>query len=465
MNNLLKAMGFWIWGLIAIALSVSMVSVSYKLVSLYRAHDATADAISSTAPASPAFTGISSSREKAPSAVPLDAQGLRPAQVSRAIGGEMRAAQKAMDGLQWSEALKDLDAAAAQAPHSAYDLKTIDEFRGIAYVRLNNLKAAQAAYEAAVSTGAYKAEELAKVFRLLFQLAATNKDAARAIDYGKQALDAGLMQPNDLLVMSQLYYQQKDCRNSAVWGDQAIAAFKQAGEAPKEVLYQLKLQCAGDGNDTDGMKAALYALIRLTHKTSYWNNLLRLERQDERDDRNTLMIYRVMYDTRSMNADTDYIEMAQLLGDAGLAGEAVAVLQRAIFSEIVKEEHKERTMRLLAALQTRADVDMNGLPALAAETRGNPLPQRELTLGETYFGAGDYRNAIYALGLSTMTNQLTRPEEAFVYLGRAFMARNQPGDAKEAFGELRKIPNINLRVLKLWDLYADTIPAVASASL
>jgi tetratricopeptide (TPR) repeat protein len=464
MNYLLKAMGFWIWGLIAIALSVSMVSVSYKLLSLYRAHDAKADTVASGAPTSPAFAGVLRSTDKAPRAVPVDAQGLHPEQISRAISGEIRAAQKALYSMQWSEALKDLDAASAKSPRSAYDLKTIDEFRGIAYVRLNNLKAAQAAYEAAVSTGAYKAEELVKIFRLLFQLAATNKDA-QAIEYGKQALDAGAMQPNDLLIMSQLYYQQKDCKNSGAWGDRAIAAFKQAGEAPKEVLYQLKLQCAGNGNDTDGMKAALYALIRLTHKTSYWNNLLRLERQDERDDRNTLMIYRIMYDTRSMDADTDYIEMAQLLGDAGLPGEAAAVLQRAVFLKIVKDEHKERTMRLLEALQTRADADINGLPALAAETRGNPLPQRELTLGETYFGAGDYRNAINALGLSTMANQLTRPEESYVYLGRAYMAQNQPGDAKEAFGELRKIPNINPRVLKLWDLYADTIPAAAAASL
>ena len=34
------------------------------------------------------------------------------------------------------------------------------------------------------------------------------------------------------------------------------------------------------------------------------------------------MIYRIMYDTQAMNADTDYIEMAQLLGDAALPGEA-----------------------------------------------------------------------------------------------------------------------------------------------
>ena len=58
--------------------------------------------------------------------------------------------------------------------------------------------------------------------------------------------------------------------------------------------------------------------MRLTNKTSYWSSLIRLERQEERDDRNTLMIYRVMFDTQSMKADSDYIEMAQLLGDAAL---------------------------------------------------------------------------------------------------------------------------------------------------
>ena len=56
----------------------------------------------------------------------------------------------------------------------------------------------------------------------------------------------------------------------------------------------------------------------------------RIERQDEREDRNTLMIYRIMYNTNSMSADTDYIEMAQLLGDAALPGEAAAVLDKAM---------------------------------------------------------------------------------------------------------------------------------------
>jgi hypothetical protein len=378
-------------------------------------------------------------------------------ELSRVIAKEMTAAQKAMAASQWSEALKNLEAAETKSPLSTYDKKTIAEFKGICYVRLNNLKSAQTAYEQALATGGYTADELPKTYRLLFQLAANNKQETKAIEYGKQAAEAGSATDEDLLIMAQLYYQQKDCKTSAVWGDKAVAAFKKAGQPPKEVLYQIKLQCANDANDTNGMKASLYDLIRLTNKTSYWNNLIRLERQDERDDNNTRMIYRLMFDTNSMNADTDYIEMAQLLGDAGLPGEAQAVLEKAMSSGILKDEHKERTTRLLNALKTRADADKKGLPALDAEAAKNPAGQLDVKLGEVYFGAGDYQNAATAISRGIGKGQVKQMDEAYVYLGRAQVALKNNAEAKKAFEKLKSVPNISARVLKLWELYSDKL--------
>ena len=378
-------------------------------------------------------------------------------EISRVIAKEITAAQKAMQAQQWSEALKNLEAAETKSPLTTYDKKTIYEFKGISYVRLNNLKAGQTAYEAAVATGGYAADELPKIYRLLFQLAATNQQNAKAIEYGKQAADAGTANDNDLLIMAQLYYTQKDCKNSAVWGDKAIAAFKKAGEQPKEVLYQLKLQCASDANETPAMVSALYDLVRLTNKPSYWNNLIRLERQDERDDHNLLMIYRVMYDTNSMQADTDYIEMAQLLGDAGLPGEAQTVLEKAMSSGVLKDDHKERTTRLLNAMKTRADADKKGLPALDAEAAKNPAGQLDMKLGEVYFGAGDYQGASTAISRGIGKGQIKQMDEAYVYLGRSQAALKNFPEAKKAFVGLKSLPNYSPRVLKLWELYADKL--------
>jgi tetratricopeptide (TPR) repeat protein len=379
-------------------------------------------------------------------------------ELSRVIAKEMTAAQKAMQAQQWSEGLKNLEAAETKSPLTAYDKLKINEFKANCYVRLNNLKAAQTAYEAALATGAFPADELPKTYRVLFQLAANNQQSTKAIEYGKQMSDAGAATDNDLLIMAQLYYQQKDCKNSGVWGDKAIAAFKKAGEQPKEVLYQLKLQCASDANETPAMIASLYDLVRLTNKTSYWNNLIRLERQDERDDHNLLMIYRVMYDTNSMQADTDYMEMAQLLGDAALPGEAQMVLEKLMSTAgVLKDEHKERTTRLLNAMKTRADADKKGLPALDAEAAKNPAGQLDVKLGEVYYGAGDYQGASTAINRGLGKKQIKQEDEAYVYLGRAQTALKNYPEAKKAFVGLKGVTNMSPRVLKLWELYADKL--------
>lgn len=388
-------------------------------------------------------------------------------EISRSIAKEMAEAQKDIQKSSWADALKNLDAAEAKGAGALtpFDKKTIAEFRAFAYVKTQNYKGAQQAYEAQIASGALTAEESAKVTKVLFQLAAQNQNYPKAIEYGKQMADNGSANVSDLTIMAQLYYQQKDCKNSAVWSDKAAAAAKKAGETPKENVYLFKLQCASDSQDNPGMAAALVDLIKITNKTSYWNNLIRIERQDERDDHNLLMIYRVMYDTNSMNAGSDYVEMAQLLGDNALPGEAQAVLEKGLSSGAIKEESKERTNRLLNSMKTRADTDKKGLPQFDAEATKAAAGELDVKLGEVYFGTGDYQNAVTAINRGIGKGQIKHLDEAYVYLGRAQVALKNNADAKKALSGLKNAPNISPRVLKLWDLYADKLgtPYVATA--
>jgi tetratricopeptide (TPR) repeat protein len=378
-------------------------------------------------------------------------------QISRVIAKEMTAAQKAMQASQWAEAIKNLEAAETKSGLNAFDKKTIYDFKAFAFIKLNNLKDAQKAYEEAIATGAYSPEDLAKTTRILFKVTASTQQNAKAIEYGKQVADSGQATPDDLGILAQLYYLQKDCKNSGVWADKAIAASRKAGEAPKENLFQFKLQCASDAGDTPGMAAALVDLIRLTNKTNYWNTLLRIERQDERDDHNTLMLYRVMYDTNAMTAGSDYIEMAQLLGDAALPAEAQTVLEKAMGAGLINDQQKERTTRLLNSFKTRAEADKKGLSQLDSEASKNPAGELDVKLGEVYYGFGDFPNAITALNRGIQKGQVKHQDEGFVYLGRSQVAQKSFADAKKAFGGLKGVPNISPRVLKLWELYAETV--------
>jgi hypothetical protein len=376
-------------------------------------------------------------------------------QISRSIAKEMQAVQKAQQANQWADALKNLEAAEAHSGLTPFDLKTIYYYKGFANVKLNQLKAAQAAFEKAIATGAATSEEVSGITRTLFSIAASTQQYAKAVEYGKTISDAGGANVTDLSIIAQSYYLLKDCNNSVVWSDKAIAAARKAGEAPKESVYQFKLQCAFDGGDTPKTIAVLEDLVRLTGKTTYWNSLLRLQRQDEKEDRNLLMIYRIMYNTNSMNAASDYMEMAQLLGDAALPGEAQVVLEKAVSSGLIKDDQKDRTNRLLNAMKTRADVDRKGLPKFDAEASKNPAGELDVKLGEVYYGFGDYPNALTALTRGFMKGQIKHLDEAYVYLGLTQGALKNSAEARKALLALKTVPNMSPRIIKLWALYAD----------
>lgn len=379
-------------------------------------------------------------------------------QISRVIAKEMTAAQKALQASQWQEALKNLDAAEQKSGLTPFDKKTIYDFKGFANVRLNRLKEAEQNYEQALATGQYSAEDAAKTTRMLFRLSAGNQQYAKALDYGKQVADAGGANTDDLAVMSQIYYLQKDCKNSSAWADKAIAAAHKAGEAPKENLFQFKLQCASDAGDNAAMASVLVDLIKLTNKTNYWNTLLRIERQDERDDHNLLMIYRLMYDTNSMTAGSDYMEMAQLLGDAALPGEAQSVLEKGIAAGLFNDQKdKDRAARLVNSLKPRAESDKKGAAQFDAEAAKNAAGELDVKSGEVYYGSGDYQSAVTAINRGLQKQGIKHLDEAYVYLGRAQVALKNTADAKKAFSGLKAVPNISPRVLRVWELYSEKL--------
>jgi hypothetical protein len=378
-------------------------------------------------------------------------------EISRVIAKEMTQAQKDLQSSQWADALKNLDAAETKPGLKPFDLKTIYYFKGFANIKLNNLKAAQAEFEKSLATGAASAEDKTSMTRTLFGIAASTQQFQKTIDYGKEMVDGGTATANDQAIIAQSYFQLKDCKNSGIWADKAVAASRKAGEAPKENLYLFKLQCASDASDNVAMIPVLTDLIRLNNKSTYWNTLLRIERQDERDDHNTLMLYRVMYDTNAMTAGSDYVEMAQLLGDSALPAEAQTVLEKAIAGGLITDAQKERTNRLLNSFKTRADADRKGQAQLDAEATKNPAGELDVKLGEVYYGLGDYQNAVTAINRGLQKGQVKHQDEAYVYLGRAQVALKNYPDAKKAFAGLKSVPNISPRVLKLYDLYAETV--------
>jgi hypothetical protein len=424
MTNLLRAMGFWIWGLLAVVLSVSVVTVSYRMSNLARGLTVHETVVAKT-----------------------DEASQRDADISRVIAKEMAAAQASVQAEDWNSALMHLDAARLKLPITARDRTRIADLTGYAYLKLHRLKDAQAAYEAAIAAGAYSPAELAKVHRTLFTVAAQNADHAQTIALGTMLADSNDVNADDLSIISQAFFLQKDCGKSAVWGDRAIAASIKEGTVPRENLYLFKLQCASSAGDNSAMEKVLYDLISLTHKREHWNTLLRIERQDLRDAQSTILIDRLMYDTGAMTADTDFIELAQLLGDQGNPSEALMVLKNLKDSNYLKSEHRDRVERLVTQLARKIDADRDTL---------DPDAARSLLLAHASEGAGRDFGAQTSIERTATRGQMERPAELNLYIARVLIVQ---GDFAGARTALQKFIDLcEPRIASLWKLYADTLP-------
>jgi Flp pilus assembly protein TadD len=170
------------------------------------------------------------------------------------------------------------------------------------------------------------------------------------------------------------------------------------------------------------------------------------------------MIYRVMYDTNAMDKGSDYMEMAQLLGDAALPGEAEMVIEKGMATGLFTDQKdKDRASRLQAALKTRADADKKGAAQFDAEAAKNAAGELDVKSGEVYFGAGDFQGAVTAISRGLQKQGIKHLDEAYVYLGRSLAQLKNNADAKKAFFGLKNVPNISPRVMRLWDLYSEKL--------
>jgi tetratricopeptide (TPR) repeat protein len=80
----------------------------------------------------------------------------------------------------------------------------------------------------------------------------------------------------------------------------------------------------------------------------------------------------------------------------------------------------------------------------------------DVKLGELYYGFGDYQHAIFAIQRGLEKGGVTHLDDAYVYLGLSQLAVKNIAEACKAFYKLEDVPNISPRVLKLWELFADT---------
>ena len=355
---------------------------------------------------------------------------------TKAVAEPLKKAQEAMKNKQWDAALTEIKKAQASEKKTPFEAYQIDEFLSYVLVQQKKFTEATPVFERMLNSGFMPADQVDDRTKTVAQLHFQNKDYKKAVEWGKKYLEKHPGDETISVLVGQSYYVQNDYKNAASTMTGVVANAEKGGRTPPENWLQIVLSSHFKLDNKDGIADALRKLVRYYPKPEYWENLLDIYRRKNNGDRVTLGFYRLMNDVGTLKQADDYMETAQLAMDAGVPGEAQAVMEKGVQNGTLKSDDKTtqgRYDRLLAGAKKAAATDKAQLPQLAKEAEKATQGQAYVGLGQAYLSYGQFDEAIDALKKGIAKGGVTDADEAQVSLGIAYLRKGQKDLARQAF--------------------------------
>jgi peptidoglycan hydrolase-like protein with peptidoglycan-binding domain len=345
-------------------------------------------------------------------AAPAWAQGMRP-EVGRPLqqAGELLRAGKA------KEALAKAREADAVANKTSAEQLTVDRMKAASAQRAGESGAAIQALESIYSrVGGGEQGQIAEQLASAF---AQQRNNAKANEWVAKAVAAGNTGPSVKQLQSYLQSNSGDYAAIGREAGAAVAAAEQAGRRPDEgELLRLADAQQRLGN-TSGQVETLEKLALAHPKKEYWTAFLsRLPRKAGFSDRLSLDVLRLRLATGNLGRTEDFMELAQLLLQAGVPSEALRVIDQGTKAGLMgagPEAARHQRLRELAVKQEgelKASLPNQTTEAVAAKD-GEGL----VRVGYSLVSMGDTDKGIELIRQGISKGNLKRPADAQLRLG------------------------------------------------
>lgn len=385
------------------------------------------------------------------------AQAVAAPSVRPEVGEPLQAAQQALQSRQYKDALARIAQAEKVGGLSAYESYLVARLRAAAAQGAGDYGTAVSAYETALASPEFPAAEKLQVLDALAKLAYAAKKYAKAADAIQAYQAAGGSDAKTLGLLPQALYLSNDFAGAQKVLNAQLSQMEKAGQTPTETQLQLLASCALKQNDTAGYVAALEKLVRYHPQESYWLDLLtRTVNKPGFSDKLALDVYRLRLHTGTLRTAADYMEAAQLALQAGLPGEAEAVVKQGYEKKLLgtgtpQEVDRHKRLADLVARKIAEDKPTlaEGEQAAAAQAGGDAL----VATGMNYVGYGDYEKGIALIRQGIAKGGLKRADQAKLQLGYAQLVAGRKDEAVETFSGVKGSDG-SADLARLWLLQA-----------
>jgi tetratricopeptide (TPR) repeat protein len=261
----------------------------------------------------------------------------------------------------------------------------------------------------------------------------SGRNYAKAVEFAGKAGGA-----DGKLITAQSYVQMG---NTA----KAIEAYKALVAAvPKGDYFAQLASLQFKSGDKKGYSETLEKMIRRDPSPQNWKSLLGNLKKQPMADSAKLALYQLVQQTGNMDGAADYQEMAKLAMVTGAPALAKTLLETAVSSKAIPGD--ATTLGLIQSAATRIPAANADIGRFSRSESGNDVARA----GRTYFGAGQYPQAIALLNKSAKMGNSAA--EANLFIGLTHLKMANKAAAVAAF---KAIPagSVYSDIGSLWNLY------------
>lgn len=336
---------------------------------------------------------------------------------------------------------KDYAGAKAALPAAQSAATTPDDKYQVALMTLiiaqntNDTASEGPAADAIIASGKAPQEQLVQILDMKGRLAYNANDMAGADAAFTKLVQLQPTNSDAIVLLAQVKTREGKTADALPLVDQAIQAKKAAGQPADEDLYRRALSIAYDGKMAPAVIKYGQELADAYPRADIWRVALQTYRDtshlDPQTDLDTLRLMRV---SNSLAGERDYYEYANSALNKGFPGEAKAVIDQGMTSNMVDNKAIATSKALAEVKQvagSKIAADKADLPASDKRARASADGKQALLIGDAYLGYGEFDKAadLYKVALqkgadANVTN---------LHLGEALAQGGQKPAAVQAF--------------------------------
>jgi len=367
------------------------------------------------------------------------------------LGRPLEAAQTLLKQQKFREALAKIREAERVDGLSGEEKLVIDRFRGAAATGAGEYALAARSFEAAIASGRLPADDVRRLELAVGQLDFRAQAYAEAVPWLRKALADGAEEEPTRTLLVQALFQAKEYAAAEREAGPLLRAAERSGQPPAESLLQLVGAAQVRQGDLAGYRQSLARLVEAYPRPDYWRDLTELlERDPVFTDRLALDLARLARAAGTTPSPERVIEHAERALQAGLPGEAAAVIEEGYRAGVLgRGPGAERHARLRGLAQTQAAEDRRTLAKAETDPALAQGP-RLVSAGLALVGLGEAGRGAALIERGIQTGGLPDPDLAALDLGYAWYVAGQPDKAAAAFQSVRRDAGPVLELAGLW---------------